>query len=269
MTDDLRVILADDPAIAVRITDRGPTGPTGPPGPQGDPGPTGPTGPTGDTGPQGDPGPTGPTGDTGPTGGTGPTGATGPQGVPGPTGPDGPQGVQGIPGLTGAAFPTVATAAALPAAAGNAGKSYWVTNTAVIMISDGTRWRTVYGDTGLRNVNTLMTDPNIVQAGPAPVGRLRRYGNTVQFYADFLSIPTAPASPFVIYTLPVGFRSDISGMYAPLRGYSTNRLTVMGAGGAINVYAFPANLQERFVGSWFTQEAWPTTLPGTAIYDPN
>jgi hypothetical protein len=63
------VILPDQQAITVRMTDRGPTGPTGPAGPQGDPGPTGPTGPTG---PKGDPGPAGPTGPTGPKGDPGP-----------------------------------------------------------------------------------------------------------------------------------------------------------------------------------------------------
>ena len=170
--------------------------------------------------------------------------------------------------MTGAAFPSVATAAALPAAAANAGKAYWVTDTAVIMVSDGALWRTAYGDTGLRNVGAQMTHPSIEQTAPAPVGRLRRYGNSVLFYCDFKST-AAPASPFAMYTLPAGFRPDISGMYGVLRGYAGYNAVVMGGAGAVNVYGFPASTQERYVGNWFTQEAWPTVLPGTAIYNPN
>jgi hypothetical protein len=261
------VILPDQQDITVRLLERGPTGPTGPPGPQGDPGPTGPTGPTGSTGPQGVPGPTGPTGDTGPTGPQGSTGATGPQGVPGPTGPDGPQGVQGVPGAVGAAFPTVATATALPAAAANAGKAYWVTDTAVIVVSDGTRWRTAYGDTGVRDIKTLITDPNILQSAPVPIARLRRYGNSVEFYCDFKSIATTPASPFQVVVLPLGFRPSTP-FYGPLRAYAALRNTTFGVS-AIDLYSFPANTQDRFVGTWLTPDAWPATLPGTAATAPN
>jgi hypothetical protein len=281
----IAVLLQDDPVITVRLTERGPTGPTGPPGPQGVPGPTGPTGPTGATGPQGVPGPTGPTGDTGPTGPQGSTGSTGPQGVPGPTGPDGPQGVQGIPGVTGAAFPTVATSTALPAAAANAGKAYWVTDTATVVVSDGTRWRTVYGDTGWRSITSWDT-AGVVTGQPLPTGgvtakpgmagymQLMRTGNLVSFRALGAIAPSNGVS-VVMDPLPLGFRAMSNG-FVP---YLWNRGAVVNVVGAIGCSSSAAKLSvlptmqandelTRTEATWRTGDVWPNPLPGTAATQP-
>jgi len=260
------VILPEQQDITVRLLERGPvgpTGPTGPPGPQGDPGPTGPTGPTGSTGPQGDPGPTGPTGPTGDTGPQGSTGDTGPQGVPGPTGP---QGDQGIPGTTGAAFPAVATATALPAAAANAGKAYWVTDTAVIMASDGTRWRTVYGDTGWRDVKALFTAPTGVTLNAV---NLRRVGQQVAWRFSWNADATAGAAGAPV-PVPPGFRfyanvadqNWVAWSAAGVRmgGFAT---TIGGA----NLVLYPvASQNPRYGFDHMTSDAWPVgALPGTAL----
>jgi hypothetical protein len=190
--------------------------------------------------------------------------------VPGPTGPDG---IQGVPG-PGNSFQTVATATALPAAASNTGRAYYVIDTAVVMVSDGARWRTAYGDTGLRNVAALMTDPSILQTAPVPQGYLRRYGNTVEAYFDFKAIAT-PASPFPILVLPTGFRAGAAvigfQMYGPMSGYANTRANIHdgGTSGRLNVYSVPANSVERFHGTWFTGDAWPAVLPGTSATVPN
>jgi hypothetical protein len=282
----IAVVLQDAPAIAVHLAERGPTGPTGPPGPQGDPGPTGPTGPTGDTGPQGVPGPTGPTGDTGPTGPPGSTGSTGPQGVPGPTGPDGPQGVQGIPGAVGAAFPSVATASALPAAAANAGKAYWVTDTALVVVSDGTRWRTVYGDTGLRQI-TAWDAAGVVTGVPLAAGwkprtglagyiQLRRTNHSVYLLFNNLACAVVNTSDSVV-ALPAGFAPPQLSLTLVSAWTAANVFKNFGfnatTGGAV---ARGSNLSlavdDYFLAvqmSWNTAQPWPAVLPGTALLPPN
>jgi hypothetical protein len=170
----------------------------------------------------------------------------------------------------GAAFPAVATATALPAAAANAGKAYWVTDTAVIVVSDGTRWRTAYSDTGLRNVAAMLTDPSILQTAPAPIAQLRRYGATVEMYCDF-KVTGAPTSPFTIITLPVGFRHSVPGtFYGPMTCYgATNRQNLMSTTGVLSAYSIPGGAQDRYKGQWMTQDAWPATLPGIAVGVPN
>jgi len=242
---DIRVILTEQPPIAVGMAARGPAGPQGPQGEQGDVGPQGPQGEQGEQGNDGE------------------------QGEQGDVGPQGDAGPQGIPGTTGAAFPTVATASALPAASANAGRAYWVTDTAVIVVSDGTRWRTAYGDTGQRDVKALMTDPSILQATPTPIGRLRRYGNTVEMYVDAKWV-AAPTSPLTLLTLPVGFRAA-AGYYGLLTAYGKTASVILDAGGTgnVNFYGAAANTQDRLRGTWFTADAWPTVLPGTAVGVPN
>jgi hypothetical protein len=240
-----KIIVTAQPSVSVQAVERGPEGPQGPQGVKGD---------TGSQGPQGSTGPQGPQGDVGPMGPIGNTGLEGPQGVPGP----------------GNSFQTVATAASLPAAASNVGRAYYVIDTAVVMVSDGTRWRTVYGDTGTRNVAALMTDPTILTTAPVPQGQIRRYGVTVEAYFDFKVIATAPPSPFTIITLPVGFRPiTTNGLYGLLTAYGANRSNIGFANGVISAYGIAANSQDRYHGTWTTQDAWPATLPGTVVGVPN
>lgn len=170
--------------------------------------------------------------------------------------------------LAGAYFKTVPTASGLPAASGNTGRSYYVIDTAVVVLSDGTRWRTVYGDTGLRNVSSMITDPGVA-ASPLPIARLRRYGNTVEFYVD-AKWSAAPASPFKLIDLPVGFRPSQS-KYAVcwVHGVPGALRTVYDGVAAVNVYSAGANVQDRMSGMWMTSDAWPATLPGIAALPPN
>jgi hypothetical protein len=194
----------------------------------------------------------------------------GPPGSTGPTGPAGPIGPQGVPG-PGNSFQTVATATALPAAASNAGRAYYVIDTAVTMISDGSKWRLLYGDTGMRNVASLMTHPSIVQTSPVPIGVLQRSGNVVEFYADFLTV-AAPSSPMTIIALPVGFRSTNPwGVYGLLTCYANYARATIGfppPDGTISLYGAPANNEDRYHGTWITSDPWPSVLPGTALQVP-
>jgi hypothetical protein len=257
-TDPVTVILTDPPPVTVRMAERGPTGPTGPAGPQGVPGPTGPTGP------QGVPGP------------------TGPQGVPGPTGPTGPTGPQGAP----AAFPTVATLSALPAAAGNAGRGYWVLDTFTVVVSDGTRWRTVYGDTGTRAITTwdaagVITGTPLLPGWKPRLANggtyLRRYGNTVQVTAhNFTCAIQSTADPIVSF--PAGFRpnSGSAGVVMCSAWSSANVQKTTGLQAVAAGLSRGSNmiilLDDYFLNvslTFMTSDAWPTTLPGSSYTAPN
>jgi hypothetical protein len=256
------VILPEQQDIVVRLLERGPAGPQGP------------TGPTGATGPKGD---------------TGATGATGPQGVPGPTGPTGdtgPQGAQGIPGAVGAAFPAVATASALPAAAANAGKAYWVTDTAVIVVSDGTRWRTAYGDTGLRNITVWLADGSMnigsllpgwkPRAGNAGYVRLRRTNHNVTAYFNNVAVAVASSSDALL-TIPAGFLPEQSvtafvSAWTGANAFKTAALTANTNSPLSRSSNFTTSVDDYYLtGSvtWTTKDAWPAVLPGTAQFNPN
>jgi hypothetical protein len=268
----------------------GPTGPTGPQGVPGDPGGVGPTGPTGPQGVPGDPGGVGPTGPTGPQGvpgdpgGVGPTGPTGPQGVPGDPGGTGPAGPQGVPGLV---YPTVTTAGNLPAAATAAGRAYFVADTAVVMLSDGTRWRTLYGDTGLRRL-AVWTTAGVITGDPFAPGwkprtgvsgafYLRRYGNTVQLTgSNFACAVASTGDPAV--TIPAGFQNATAGANATLvSAWSSasvfkNFAFLASGGGLVRASNFTCAVDDYFLQvslTWMTGDAWPATLPGTASSPPN
>jgi hypothetical protein len=133
-------------------------------------------------------------------------GVPGPPGSTGPTGPAGPIGPQGVPG-PGNAYQTVSSWDYMPAAdAGNVGRAYYIIDTGIVMVSDGYYWRTMYGDTGLLNVRSLFTAPELDQAYSGTAATIRRYGNTVELYLDFKTGPVKPPSPFVLFAVPAGFR---------------------------------------------------------------
>jgi hypothetical protein len=218
----------------------------------------------GPAGPQGVPGPTGPQGDvgaTGPQGATGATGATGPQGVPGPIGPDG---IQGVPG-PGNSFQTVATATALPAAASNVGRAYYVIDTAVVVVSDGTRWRTVYGDTGWRDVKALFTAPTGVTLNSVT---LRRAGQMVAWRFSWNADATAGAA--AISAVPVGFRYyngviDNTWVAWSPSGIRGAGFSTVSGGSSLSIT--PAASQSiRYGFEYLTHDPWPVgALPGAAL----
>jgi hypothetical protein len=176
--------------------------------------------------------------------------------------------------------PTPATTlSALPLPASAPGQAWYVADTQTIVLSDGTRWRTIYGDTGWRQL----------AAGDAydPVNwsmanaRIRRLGHTVYMdgYANCLTAGQSTASVVAIYVPPVGFRTVgglfdipasflVGGSFWPssLRnlGGTTGIQTAATAGLTGRPAAYAIGDRVNLALSWTTTEAWPVTLPGTA-----
>ena len=204
--------------------------------------------------------------------------------MPGPVGDTGATGATGAAG--GTPYTAVANLAGLPAAAANVAKSYYVTDTATIVVSDGIRWRTVYGDTGWR-VLTSWDAAGVVtgislQASfvprPTSVGsiRIRRTGSTVML--DVAQMSTAAAMtagvsyPIIAFNPVPGWNpTNADGYHVFMAGVGAaiHAIRLYGgfiqfaAGGALTSGAV-AVASNRTAATWMTIEPWPTTLPGTA-----
>jgi len=128
--------------------------------------------------------------------------------------------------------------------------------------ANNSRWQMTYGDTGDRQSAITYTNG----WATAYVGNmLRRIGNTVylQVVLDSTSATTDGA-----FTVPAGFRPSATALMAVPVGGSTvvPRTLTMGSAGEATIYqASLAGQAGWFVGlAYQTNDAWPTSLPGTA-----
>lgn len=136
------------------------------------------------------------------------------------------------------------------------------TNGAVVWVkatgTGNTGWRVMWGDTGLRNIDSLVSAPNlsVVQA------RLQRVGSVVSLS---LGVTTSQgwASDTSIATIPAGFRlvGSLTRFLPP--GYSAVNQARLTAAGDLRLYGSSTGTS-RAEWQWLTADAWPTTLPGTA-----
>lgn len=136
------------------------------------------------------------------------------------------------------------------------------------------REQLVYGDTGLRAVDSLLDNTKFDVTGTARTIRLRRTGNVVSLAGQVLST-AAVTSGSSLLTLPVGFRQD--GMTESLGLHTTNstliRLLLGNGTYALTTYwpvsgvalTWNAGQVAQFSLMWTTNDPWPTTLPGTAV----
>ena len=127
--------------------------------------------------------------------------------------------------------------------------------------ANNARWQMTYGDTGLRDTAVTVANAWAIYGG---YNHIRRVGNVVSLN---LWLDSASASADTVGTIPAGFRPDRStgqGIQAP--GYLT-RLLQVGSGGNLDVdRAGTTPGATWFVQStWTTSDAWPTSLPGTAV----
>lgn len=137
------------------------------------------------------------------------------------------------------------------------------TNGAVVWVkatgTGTTGWRVMWGDTGLRNIDSLISAPNltVIQA------HLHRVGSVVSLS---LGVTTSEgwASDTSIATIPAGFRlvGSLTRFLPP--GYSSTNLARLTAAGDLRLYGSSTG-QSRWEWQWLTADAWPTTLPGTAV----
>jgi hypothetical protein len=125
------------------------------------------------------------------------------------------------------------------------------------------REQLTYGDTGWRDVSADLL------GGATGTMRLRRVGNVVDI-SMALSLPEGLISGTMVYALPLGFRSSYFKGYYGTRP-SGNLATCYVRPNANNVYlGLPSNWSTswgtlEWTGTFTVSEAWPTTLPGTAL----
>lgn len=122
-------------------------------------------------------------------------------------------------------------------------------------------WHTLAGDTGVRNIQALIEKRNTATVNAA---RLQRIGHVVDLYLD-ITMPNNDTSPYMLLTLPAGFRPPFD-RYAALQDNSEAAAagSQVGANGQVNLYKIVAGKRDRFAGTWLTREAWPEQLPGAA-----
>ncbi len=121
--------------------------------------------------------------------------------------------------------------------------------------SGNTGWKVAYGDTGRRNVASLLENGATSLDGV----RLSRAGNMVELW---LSV-TSPSwtSGHRLMQIPSGFRPPET-LYLP-PPYATLTPAILLDYGDLHVYK-GTPLEDRWLLHWRTEDAWPTSLPGSA-----
>ena len=122
--------------------------------------------------------------------------------------------------------------------------------------SGNTGWKVAYGDTGRRNVDALLENGATALDGV----RLSRAGNMVELW---LSV-TSPSwtSAHRLMQIPSGFRPPET-LYLP-PPYATLTPAILLGYGDLHVYK-GTPLGDRWLLHWRTEDAWPTSLPGSAV----
>lgn len=162
---------------------------------------------------------------------------------------------------TGTGFPTIA------APVGTRYIDSAATNGAVEWIKaagTGTSgWKVVYGDTGWRDLSQYLVNGAAKGGAAAPAGggeaiRIRRSGDTVTFVASFalpawVSGQSALDFPIAGFSHPTTYMPDGYGGAAPV---------IITTSGSVRIYIGSASVGQRYMWTWLTSDAWPTTLPG-------
>lgn len=123
-----------------------------------------------------------------------------------------------------------------------------------------TGWKVAYGDTGVRNLDSLALN------GAVPYGtegfRVRRFNDTVHLALSIGYTDWVTGTDFM--TNPAGFRSALSGYMPPPYSTPAGVTITGGTSAAYKLHATGSNTAVRFQWTFTTREAWPTSLPGTA-----
>lgn len=122
------------------------------------------------------------------------------------------------------------------------------------------REQLIYGDTGTRNVTTLLTN---VTSGSAYISR---NGNMVTFDLAQVAPSSTLASGGTFLVLPSGFRPTIRRdmpVFANSGG-TIARAMFMFANGGVGVWSPATTDSYRHSMTFPTADPWPTTLPGVS-----
>lgn len=141
---------------------------------------------------------------------------------------------------------------------GSSGAVEWLKVTG----TGNTGWVALLADTGFRNISAQIATRS---SGTVQSAYLRRVGDVVDFYLD-MTMPNNEASPYLLWTLPVGFRPPVA-RYGALQDNNENaaNTTSVGSNGEINLYSPHATKRDRWNGVWTTRDAWPSSLPGSVL----
>lgn len=124
-----------------------------------------------------------------------------------------------------------------------------------------TGWICLAGDTGSRNIASLVNKRSTAVVNSAVV---RRIGVVVELYLD-LEMPNNETSPWDVLQLPSGFRPNGTryGLLHDNREGAATSTSVF-ADGTVNLYSIVKTKRDRWNGTWSTDDPWPSVLPGSA-----
>lgn len=120
----------------------------------------------------------------------------------------------------------------------------------------------VYGDTGTRNMLTLAG-----ASWASGIAQLNRVGRTVTLNLQDIKFAPGITGTFDLTAfLPVGFRppGNYSGLLLGNGSITPKRVLIAGSG-LLRFFLLVDGEIVNGTATWATTEAWPTTLPGTAI----
>ena len=125
-----------------------------------------------------------------------------------------------------------------------------------------TGWRVEHGDTGWRNVRSLIS--------PEPTGGtidIRRHGADISVALDALAISGDGTYVQFAFLLPAGLRPDRA-LYLPLSPVVTADATGgvrVQSNGTVTIYGTSGKSRATGAIRFLTGESWPSILPGTPL----
>jgi hypothetical protein len=133
------------------------------------------------------------------------------------------------------------------------------------------RWQMVFGDTGWRDVSSLMTTPAHVQTLTSLL--MRRVGNVVHLTTRGTvgtGTLAGTANGMGLINLPSGFQpNDFCSIGSGVYNYRTP--TIISSASSKSAIAMQIAAGNNWgasvfdgAGSWLTSDAWPSALPGSA-----
>lgn len=144
---------------------------------------------------------------------------------------------------------------------------------AYIVDSVAQREQRIYGDTGWRDVTSLLDSAKWDYASSNFHVLMRRVGDNVQMVARLKTVGAVAAGDTFL-TAPTGFRGPVPapgaapfsvGPVAAPTGVGHIRTAPFSVTGVLDFRsAIAATTEISFALSWLTTEAWPTALPGAA-----
>jgi len=123
-----------------------------------------------------------------------------------------------------------------------------------------TGWVVEYGDTGRRSMNAaaLSSDADYTINSCY----VQRVGKVVEFFAEVV-VGAGYSTGDVLWTVQTGFRPSLS-TYGVLTSY-TPTTGILARYNGVNLLIYSATATtHRLRGTWLTNDAWPTSLPGSA-----